>query len=232
MKLRTVQIQEGWSLLLRHWRRVKRAHAARSESERRLIVLGIVALTWFLIDAVFFTPSLTRVQEAHARLVKVKTELASKSAESARYTHDIKLMTQQLQGDVDKLRQRVAAQQEEIDSFQNGLVPARDLRKVLQAMLADTAGLSLVSMKTLGPEEAAKVLPPAQEVPGMYRHAMELRISGGFSDLHDWLLSVEGMPRKLLWSGMQLELDEEQRLFLSVRVVTLSPDTVPLEIAE
>lgn len=230
--LSRIQWQDSLAMALRQWRRLRRVHARRSDSERRILVIGAVAVAWLLADSAFLTPALARVKAATTRHNQVKAELSTKSAEAARYTNDLKMMTDQLTVEVEALRERVAKQREEIESFQSGLVPAREMRAVLQNMLAQTDGVRLMSVKTLSADEARKVLPVANEVPGLYRHAMDVTVSGPFQNLVDWLVSVEGMQRRLLWSGMTLALDEQQRLSLSVRLVTLSPDLVPLEISE
>jgi len=224
--------QEWSGLALRHWRRLKRVHAARTDSERRLLVLGAVAVAWFVADTLLIGPSYAAFKEASTRYNKARTELSSKRAENQRVTNDIQAMTVQLKDEVDAVRRRVAAQKKDIESFQSGLVPAREMRQVLQGLLERTDGVRLVSMKTLSPDETAKLTPGVQDVPGMYRHGLDVKVTGGFNNLYEWLASIERLPRRLLWSGMRLELDEEQRLFLSVRVITLSPDAVPLEIAE
>ncbi len=223
--------QEWTGLALRHWRRLKRVHATRTDSERRLLVLGAVAIAWFISDTLLIGPSYASFKETSARYNKVRAELNSKRAENQRVSNDIQAMTAQLKDEVEAVRQRVAGQKKEIDSFQSGLVPAREMRQVLQGLLARTDGVRLVSMKTLSPEETAKLTPGVQDVPGMYRHGLDVRVTGGFNDLYEWLASIERLPRRLLWSGLRLELDEEQRLFLAVRVITLSPDAVPLEIS-
>lgn len=224
---------QDWSgLALRHWRRLKRVHATRTDSERRLLVLGAVAIAWFVADTLLIGPSYAGFKEASTRYNKARAELSSKRAENQRVSNDIQAMTAQLKDEVDAVRKRVAAQKKDIESFQSGLVPAREMRQVLQGLLARTDGVRLVSMKTLSPEETAKLTPGVQDVPGMYRHGLDVKVTGGFNNLYEWLASIERLPRRLLWSGMRLELDEEQRLFLSVRVITLSPDAVPLEIAE
>jgi hypothetical protein len=41
---------------LKRWRQWRRMHAARTVSERRLLVVAGVALTWFLLDQVLVTP--------------------------------------------------------------------------------------------------------------------------------------------------------------------------------
>jgi len=224
--------QEWSGLALRHWRRLKRVHATRTDSERRLLVLGAVAIAWFVADTLLIGPSYASFKAASTRYNKVSAELSSKRAESQRVSHDVEVMTAQLKDEVETVRKRVAQQRKDIESFQSGLVPAREMRQVLQGLLARTDGVRLVSMKTLAPDETAKLIPGVQDVPGMYRHGLDVKVTGGFNNLYEWLASAERLPRRLLWSGMRLELDEEQRLSLSVRVITLSPDAVPLEIAE
>jgi MSHA biogenesis protein MshJ len=224
LQLRLAQVTRLW----RKWRRI---HAARSGNERRLLVVGAVAVTWFITDTVFLTPAVTRFKASSQRYDKASVELRNKEDEQRRYTSDMVAITTQLKGDVDRLRADVAKQKKDIDAFQDGLVPAREMRNLLQTLMARHDDVRLISMKTMTGDELRKLSPGAKDMPGLYRHGMELKLQGRFVSLLQWLLAAESSPRKLMWSGMRLEVDSKQQLFLTVNLFTLSPDAEPLEIS-
>lgn len=215
----------------RQWRQWRRVHAARTLSERRLLVLAMVALTWFVVDFVLVTPSYKRFSEAQARVKKANGELQAKQAEATRYQNDMQMMTAQLQSEVDRIRKSVAKQHEDLEALQGGLVPAREMRGVLEGLLERGGSLRLISMKTLSPQEGQRAGAAVPELAGLYRHGLEVTLQGGFNDLLQWQKGAEQLPRKLLWSGMQLAVDEQHRVALTVRLFTLSPDIEPLEIS-
>jgi MSHA biogenesis protein MshJ len=224
LQLRLAQVTRLW----RKWRRI---HAARSPNERRLLVVGAIAITWFITDTLFLTPALARFKTSSVRYDKANVELRTKEDEQRRYNSDMVAMTAQLKGDVERMRADVIRQKKDIDAFQDGLVPAREMRNLLQTLLARHDDVRLISMKTLSGDDVRKLSPGTKDMPGLYRHGMELKLQGRFASLLDWLLAAENSPRKLMWSGMRLEVDSKQQLFLTVNLFTLSPDAEPLEIA-
>lgn len=224
LQLRLAQVTRLW----RKWRRI---HAARSPNERRLLVVCAIAITWFITDTLFLSPAMSRFKTSSTRYDKANIELRTKEDEQRRYTSDMVAMTAQLKGDVERLRVDVARQKKDIDAFQDGLVPAREMRNLLQTLLARQDDVRLVGMRTMSGDEVRKLSPGTKDMPGLYRHGMELKLQGRFASLLGWLLAAENSPRKLMWSGMRLEVDSKQQLFLTVNLFTLSPDAEPLEIA-
>jgi len=222
--LQLAQVQRVW----RKWRRI---HAARAPSERRILLLGAVAVTWFLMDTVLLTPALDRFKIASNRYSKANSELRQKQDQQRRYNSDMIAITAQLKGEVDRLRGEVAQQKKDIDAFQSGLVPARDMREFLNGVLSSQPDLLVLSMKTLSQEDVRKAMPGVKEMPGLFRHGVELKLQGRFQSLYQWLQTMENWPRKVMWSGMKLELDDRSQLTMTVTLFTLSPDVDPLEIA-
>ncbi|MEY4767048.1 MAG: hypothetical protein RI907_3721 [Pseudomonadota bacterium] len=223
-QLQFAQVQRQW----RKWRRV---HAARASAERRILVIGALAVTWFMLDSLMLTPAFDRFKASSTRYQKANADLRSKQEQQRRYNSDMVAITAQLKGEVDRLRVDVARQKQEIDGFQDGLVPARDMRNLLQAVLGTRPDLTVVSMKTLSPDEVRKAQPGSKDTTGLYRHGIELQLAGRYQSLFEWLSTMESWPRKVLWSGMKLELDEHQQVVMTVKLFTLSPDAQPLEIA-
>ncbi len=216
---------------LKRWRQWRRVHAARTLSERRLLVIACVALTWFALDQVWVTPGLQAHKVANARFKAADASLRSKQSDTTRFGNDLVAMENQLKGEVSRMRLVVAQQHKDLDELQQGLVPAREMREVLEGLFNSHAQVRLMAMKTLSPEDARKAGLLVNELPGLYLHGLELSMQGSFAELLSWLEGAEKLPRKLLWSGLRLDSDEASRLTLTVRLFTISPDPDPLEIS-
>jgi MSHA biogenesis protein MshJ len=215
---------------LKRWRQWRRMHAARTLSERRLLVVAGVALTWFLLDQALVTPGYQSFKTASTRFKAADTNLRNQQVETARFGADLAAMENQLKGEVSRMRLVVAQQNKDLEELQHGLVPAREMREVLDGLFSRHAQVRLVSVKTLSVDEARKAGMSVQDLPGLYLHGLDVTLQGSFVDLLAWLEAAEELPRKLLWSGMQLQSDEQKGLMLTVRMFTVSPDPDPLEI--
>lgn len=63
---------------------------------------------------------------------------------------------------------------------------------------------------------------PRQDAGQVYRHGVELTLSGGYADLLAWLDAVENMPWKVLWGEVRLSTDQHPRLRMRLTLYTLS----------
>lgn len=91
-------------------------------------------------------------------------------------------------------------------------------------------------MRTLPPVEVQfnggkGAVAPSGSAPVLYSHGLEITVSGPYLDLVAWLRGVEQLPRRLLWSGMTLNVADGAPPALMLQVQTYSPDRDPLEIA-
>ena len=98
----------------------------------------------------------------------------------------------------------------------------RHMRDVLQQILARNARLQLVDLKTLpvdlfGHSEARGPRP-------IYRHALELTVSGAYLDLYAYLRQLEALPTRLYWRKADLAAGDYPKVVLKLTVYTLSFD--------
>lgn len=219
-------LQTGRLDLLTRWRRARRTFNARSASERRLIIIALAALLVFATDSVWLTPTYRNLHGGLVRAQQARTNLDT-LREAARVTAlDRAAKSRQLHDELTRLQAQVDTGKSELDEIQRALVPARDMPGLLRDLLAQHGSLHLAEMRTLPRED----LQANAANPLMYSHGLEITVTGNYLDLLSWLRSLETMPRKLLWDGLQLKSDEQANLSLTLRVHTLSRDAEPLEI--
>ena len=58
----------------------------------------------------------------------------------------------------------------------------------------------------------------------IYRHALELTVSGAYLDLYAYLRQLEGLPTRLYWRKADLAAGDYPKVVLRLTVYTLSFD--------
>lgn len=220
-------------LIQTRWRQGRRLFDARLLNERRLIIVAVVALIWFVLDTVLVTPSFHQFAEASKRNKTAKVDRDALVLEAQRRKQDMALKEVEAAQEITRIKERIERSKQALAQQQAMLISAREMRSLLEGLLAQNGRLQLESMRTLPPEEV-KFAP----VPGLalsqsmlYRQSMEVAVSGSFMEVLTWLRSVEALPRKLLWDSLALRTNDGGLVTLTLQVHTFSPDRDALEIA-
>jgi MSHA biogenesis protein MshJ len=56
----------------------------------------------------------------------------------------------------------------------------------------------------------------------VFRHTVELSVSGGYFDLLDYLAALERMPQRVFWDGFELSVAQYPQSVLKLTIYTLS----------
>jgi MSHA biogenesis protein MshJ len=51
----------------------------------------------------------------------------------------------------------------------------------------------------------------------LYRHGIELQLEGSWSDLHAYLKAIEKLPKQVLWSRIDLQVDKHPMVTMKRR---------------
>lgn len=220
-------------LLQTRWRRGRRMFDSRMLNERRLIIVAVVALFWFVIDSTLVTPSFKQFHAAADRNKATKLARDMLQDEVEKHKHERTVKEADALLEVKRIKERIEQSKQVIAEQQAMLAPAREMRGLLEGLLNQSVRLQLRSMRTIAPEEVNFTPVPgvAMTQALLYRQGIELSVSGTFLETLSWLRAIEALPRKLLWDGLTMKADEEGVVTLSMIVHTYSPDRDALEIA-
>lgn len=94
------------------------------------------------------------------------------------------------------------------------------MRGVIEGVLGLSRGVALVQMKTL----AVSTLTPkdSKETRVIYRHGLEITVSGGYLDLLAYVRDLEALPTQLYWGALELDATQHPKLVMKLTVYTLS----------
>lgn len=216
--------------------RLRRAFDGRVRRERLLLIGAAVAITWMLGDSLWLTPAFKDWASARARHTTASAALRRLNDEVALRGNETRNAEQQLLGEVTQWRSRVSETDTALREFGGSLVGAAEMVPVLDRMLAQTGGLRLRSMQSLGRSEvgapaASPATPAEAKTAGtLYRHGVELNVEGSYADVLAYVQAIEAMPQRVLWGGMQLKVEQHPKVVLTLRLYTLSTDRSWLEI--
>lgn len=231
---------DAWApqALLR-WRHVRRQFDARQLNERRLIIVALIALIVYFCDLLLITPASEALKAARQRESTATVARDAMQAELNRKRLELAGRLLAAQKEQAELRKRLSDGEQELSRQQSMMAPARDMQNLLEGLLAQHGQLRLKAMRTLPPVEvqfngangAKGASASLGAAPVLYSHGLEITVSGPFLDLVGWLRGIEQLPRRLLWSGMTLNVADGGLPTLTLQVQTYSPDRDPLEIA-
>ena len=225
------------------WKQYTARFDAFSLRERRLMALAFWGGLILVGYSALIEPQLNRAKSLRQSLAQQATEQATLQGQL------VQLQTQ-LRADPDAaVKEELRAAQAElkdagdrINAFQATLLPPEAVKPLLEKILKRYPGLRLVSLKTLPPEsllpaktakaergdakEGQKEV-EAEPLPkdiDLYRHGVEIRIEGSYTDLAAYLAALEGAGQQLLWSEARLQVVEYPKSTLTLVFHTLSSE--------
>jgi MSHA biogenesis protein MshJ len=227
-------IDDAWAVLRVRAARLTRRFDARPARERLVMLLALAALAFWLADRVWITPSQQRAREAAAQLGSARQELAQLQGDLTR----LKLLSEEqqrsLQAEISVTRSRVDGGAAALRAHEDTLVGADRMVELLEQMLPRHGRLKVRELKSLGrtdllaaPGAAPAATPASAPAAGgmsVYRHGVELTLEGSYADLMEYLQALEKMPRRVLWGGMSLKVEQHPKVVLTLRLYTLSLD--------
>lgn len=193
--------------------------------ERALIFICLALVLVFLVNAVLIDPLRARQKALGAESEKLQQELVGLQA-------GLQGMLKGGSQDIDSAnRARQAAAREalaransRLAQEQRRFTPSDRMRGVLAEMLERNKRLTLVDLKTLpvAPLATASATPGGN--PGLFRHGIELTVSGRYADLYEYLRMLERLPTQLYWGNAELAVTEYPSVTLKLTLYTVSFD--------
>lgn len=116
------------------------------------------------------------------------------------------------------------------------------MRRVVEGLLARNRGVALEEMKTLAVEALAAGAPnaklPAKPPAGkpvpadarIYRHGLQLTVSGSYLDLLAYARDLEKLPSQLYWDRVAIDAAAYPKVLMKLTVYTLSLDPAWLNV--
>lgn len=224
------------ALLSRVADRIDRA----SFRERVLIFAALATLAFAVADLVLVDPQVAQQKRLTRELAQRRSEAAAMQEQMARLVASRSASPERNNRErLERARIEIGALERRIAEEQSRFTRPEQMRAVLEEMLSRNRNVALVEIRTLDPAAAGTMSPsatkssvqpkPAKPVPAglertIYRHGVELTVTGGYLDLMAYVEDLERMPSRLYWSGAELDASKYPVVRLRLNVFTLSLD--------
>ena len=216
-----------------YWNRLSSRYAALSRREQVLVALGMVLGPLLIGNALFVDPQWSRSKAMQNSIATQSTSLTAMQTQAASLQQELSI-----DPDAGKKAELAAlnAQREQMDEqlrqVGSALVRPEDMNGLLEGLLVRQSGLRLISLKTMAPQSVLREKELAKETDGkpversfdLYRHGVEIRLEGNFSQLQAYLVQLEKLPQRLLWGQLSYRVMDYPRSEMTLTVYTLSPD--------
>lgn len=228
----------------RLWQRYAAKMEAASLRERVMIFAAVAVLMIALLNALLIEPELVKQR-------RLSREVAQRQGEIKSLQEQLQKMALARQADPDQanrrkleaLRQQIGEVEAILKEEQRRFVPPERIGALLEELLARNRRLQLVDMRTLpvatldqsggvqkpaaaAPAEKGAAARPAPPGPSgtIYRHGVEITLSGNYLDLLAYLRDLEKLPNQMYWGKLDLSVAAHPQTTLKLSVYTLSLD--------
>ena len=199
---------------------------ALSVRERGLVFFAVVVVLYLIAYSAVFGP-------LRAEQVRLEQDLRAKQTQAQAadeklaglFSKDGKDINAENRAKLAALGGQVRELDAKMDQLTAGVVPPKEMAKLIEQMLMRNKNLELVKLEAL----PAKPLDDAKPAAGaasptvtVYRHGMRVEFKGRYFDIVNYLKSLEALPWKVYWGEVSLETDKYPVSKVSLVIYTLS----------
>ena len=200
---------------------------AMSLRERVLIFLAVAVVLVAIADSAFFEPILRRQKASSQSTQQQQDEIRAMQAQlqafaQARVSDGPNAKRQRFE----KRKIELAALDREIAASQRELVMPEQMAKMLSEIVKRNPNIELVSLRKLAAAglSPAATLDSAPEGSALYRHGIEIAVSGSYLNMLNYVSQLERLSARIVWGSMDLQAGVYPKVTLKITLYTLSPD--------
>jgi MSHA biogenesis protein MshJ len=223
----------------RLWQRYVEKMDGASLRERVMIFAAAATVLIGLLNTLLIEPQLVKQRRLSGEVaqrqgeMRIMQEKLQAVALARRADPDRELRRQ-----LDALKLKVSETEARLLEEQRKFAPPEQVGALLGEMLSRNRKLQLVDMRTLPvasfaenaaeadkapPQKPAAAKPAAPAGGGqIYRHGVEITVSGSYLDLLAYLKDLEKLPNQLYWGRLELSASAYPQVTLKLSVYTLS----------
>jgi len=196
---------------------------AMSLRERVLVFLAAAAIVVFVVNSALLEPILQRQKGASLKNQQQQDEIRAMQLQlqtyaQARLSEGANAKRQRLE----KYRAEIASLDRDLAGRQGELVTPDRMTRMLSEILKRNPGVELLSLRSL-PATGLTQVPTAAGGAAVYRHGIEVAVSGTYFTMLSYLADLERNPAKILWGAMDLQASYP-KVTLKITLYTLSPE--------
>lgn len=210
--------------LVHYWTMLKNYVNARSQRERVLLLVTGVVLIWSFMFNLYITPYSNKVADSSEELANLEQQFEGTHHELLILQERVKKQNPiESSAEFQQLNAILLEHNKQLDTYRNKLISPEKVPFLLESMLKDFSGLTLVNIETLAP---TKLLKESEEnndkSPSIYRQAIKMSFTGEYQDLLHYVKIIESLPYPLWWEALEFKITQFPQAQIVLTVYTLS----------
>ena len=223
------------------WKRYADRIDALSLRERVMVFAAAMVVLIGIVYSAYIDPQVARER-------RVSAAIAQKQAEARALQDQITRVATSRGSDPDRaVRERLetarlllADTDAKIVAEERKFTAPAQMRNVIEELLARNRAIELRTMRSLPTTSIAEARAQAAGKPAepragaaerlIYRHGVEITVSGGYLDLLKYLSDLERLPTQLYWGALEIDASRYPKHTMKVTVFTLSLDRAWLNV--
>jgi MSHA biogenesis protein MshJ len=218
------------------WQRCAGRFDALKLRERVMVFAAVMVALLALGHTLMIEPELAKQKRLAGAMLQKHSEMKAFEAQVTKLVGGRAQETERER--LARLRAELAALEARITAEERRFTAPSQMRAVMEGLLARSRGVALVELKTLAADtiaSSAKPAPKPATKPAagerlIYRHGVELTVTGSYLDLLAYARDLEKLPRQLYWGALELDAAGYPKVALKLTVYTLSLDPAWLSV--
>jgi MSHA biogenesis protein MshJ len=196
-----------------------------------MLFVGIATMyaTW---DAVFFGIFNKTHQQYMSKIDDVENELLNVDKQLNELTSQFIATgnpNQQLKLAINESSQHLQELEQSLSATFESLVPPKEVTNFIRSLLLENSGLKLIALNNEPVEVINLNLQPADksqqnDSARLYQHATNIKLSGDYVALYNYLIKLEQSEWTLYWDQLQYQVTTYPNAEITLRIYTLSTD--------
>ncbi|MBT8139217.1 MAG: hypothetical protein KJP25_05595 [Gammaproteobacteria bacterium] len=205
-----------------YWEKYKSFVNDKTERERLILLLVLLAATFVIIDALLTGELIKKRAQQSKTLASVERDMDTLQLELQNLQLGQSAIGSQLQQEAEKLQATNQQLEEALRSAAAGFIPAQQMPIALEEMLGRSDSLALVSLEN----KPVQLLSgePGDPHSLLYRHGVKIVLKGTYVASMDYLKQLEQLQWRIEWDAMRFEVKDYPAGELTIDVSTYSKE--------
>jgi MSHA biogenesis protein MshJ len=226
------------------WKQYAERIDAATLRERAMIFAAAVVVVVVLMNSLLIEPQLVKQKQLSREIAQRQESIRTLQQQLEKMANERRANPDEAdRRRLNETRRRLADVDAKLRDEQRRFAPPEQIGPILEEMLSRNRRLRLVDMRTLpvapletGMDKGATAAKPTEAKPAagkpaaarpagqIYRHGVELTLTGTYLDLLAYLKGLEKLPSQMYWGRLELSVAAPPQVTLKLSVYTLSLD--------
>jgi MSHA biogenesis protein MshJ len=185
-----------------------------------LTILGLIILFWWYF---FASPIMSKIVSIEVDNLKITKVIDRAQLSVDKIKARLKAgVHKKSKAKLARLKQELIKTEAQLKLKATELIDPEEMFQMMTRLIYKESKLKLLSLKRRDVKPAIEEREGQENTDGIYRHVLEVKFSGQYEDIFNYIESLEALEWKLIWEEIEVSNDEYPVVNVTVVISTLS----------